>query len=162
MFDFNYALTPFNKHNKYLYKPKTKTMKKTIISFCAIIIINLNLSAQFLSTIESPKKNVAYFELINVYKNLELTNTISKKTFFYEHNNLLYINDYPFLIIEKREYPSKDSGVITIVYSCLNKEKKLYEMTIYYLDDTALIGCMIEKETDMRFGFKLNLTKDYN
>lgn len=136
-------------------------MKKTIITICAIIIVNFNLNAQFLSNIESPKKNIAYFELIYVYKNLELTNTISNKTFFYECNNSLYINDYPFSIIEKKEYPAKNSGVITIVYTCVNKQKELYEMTIYYLDGMAVIGCMIEKETNMRFGFKLNITKEY-
>ncbi len=136
-------------------------MKKVILSICAIIIIHLNLDAQFLSAIQTPKKNVAYFETINVFENLKLVNTISEKIFFYEYNNSLYINDTEFPILYKTNCPTKDTGVVTVVYKLVDKNKEDYEMTIYYLDGMATIGCMIEKNTNMRFGFKLGITKNW-
>lgn len=136
-------------------------MKKTLLSSIAIIIINININAQFLDYIQTPRKNVAYFELIIRYNNLVSTDTLNQKTVFYEYNNILYVNDSPFTITDKREYPLKEANGDVVDYNCLDKNKKEYTVSIYYINGMSVIGNIIEKSTDTRFGFKLEITKKW-
>lgn len=136
-------------------------MKKTLLSAISIIIIHININAQFLDYIQTPKKNVAYFEMIILYKNLVSMDTLSQKTVFSEQNNTLYVNDSPFTIIYKNGYQLKEANGEVVDYTCLDKNKKEYTVSIYYVNGMSVIGNITEKNTDMRFGFKLEITKNW-
>ena len=140
MFDFNYALTPFNKHNKYLYKPKTKTMKKTIISFL-IILLSLNINGQSQNEIFSYKGIVALFE-----KKLEFVYDVAKEDFISENSSsqrsLFFLSDKEITIENKKykirsqetekEYDkSTDAYFDFIEYDCIdtNGEEIIIEIT---------------------------------
>jgi hypothetical protein len=135
-----------------------KTKKIAFWLFLALFL-HLQAQAQFLSYISTPKKNVAYFEKIAIYENLKCTGRIDQRIFMYELNNSLYINDYSFTILDKKEYNYEDSLGGVVVYTCYDKLKKEYDVTIYYSKGMSYVGCVIEKNTNMRFGLALEITK---
>jgi hypothetical protein len=135
-----------------------KTKKIAFWLFLALFL-HSHAQAQFLSYISTPKKNVAYFEKIAIYENLKCTGRIDQRIFMYELNNSLYINDYSFTILDKKEYNYEDSLGGVVVYTCYDKLKKEYDVTIYYSKGMSYVGCVIEKNTNMRFGLALEITK---
>ena len=135
-----------------------KTKKIAFWLFLALFL-HSQAQAQFLSYISTPKKNVAYFEKIAIYENLKCTGRIDQRIFMYELNNSLYINDYSFTILDKKEYNYEDSLGGVVVYTCYDKLKKEYDVTIYYSKGMSYVGCVIEKNTNMRFGLALEITK---
>ena len=136
-----------------------KTNKISLL-LCLSILLHLQTEAQFLSYISTPKKNVAYFEKMAVYEDLKCKGVIDQRIFMYELNNSLYINDYSFTIIDKKEINYEDSLGGVVDYTCLDKIKREYLVTVYYSKGMSYVGCVVEKNTNMRFGLALEITKD--
>ena len=136
-----------------------KTNKISLL-LCLSILLHLQTEAQFLSYISTPKKNVAHFQKMSVYEDLKCTGIIDQEIFMYELNNSLYINDYPFQIVKKNVHPYEESDGAVIFYSCHDKLKRVYEVTIYYKTGSSFLGNVIEKNSNMRFGLAMEYSKD--
>ena len=132
----------------------TNFMKTNKISLllCLAILLHAQTQAQFLSYISTPKKSVASFQKMSVYENLICIGTVDQSIMMYEMDNSLYINDYPFLIFDKKVYDHEEVKGKVVDYTCYDKQKKEYVVTIYYTQGMSYLGSVTEKNTNMRFG----------
>lgn len=131
-------------------------MKKQVLAIVSIIFIAINVNAQIAEKLLSTRNNIGYFDSISVYDNLVLTKTLNENVFIKKQNDTLYINELMIFIKKEEKVFYEEKDIYQVLYSCTDKQRNKYQLTIYYSKYISYFACLICENTNMRYGFSHN------